>query len=84
MLKFRLTETEKEAFLELLTSEGYSTLVTKILPTLLEDRATRVITQNVDSQESLLILAMKRAEYEGSKKLAAEIADLKNLVKIRK
>lgn len=77
MVRYKLSEEQKELFLELMSSESFELLVTKIVPVLIEDRAHRVLTQQVDSDSDLLKLAIKRAEYEGAKRLLADLEGLK-------
>jgi len=76
MLKFRLTEDEKDVFTELVKSEGFILLLDKILPALIAARGDRVLTQSVNEQSDLLKLALVKAEFDGCKKLAADVANL--------
>lgn len=80
-LKGKLSDEEAEALSDLMDTEGFAVLVTKILPMLNEARVERVITQTVAEQSDLLKLGLARAELDGARKLAKEIASLKNVAR---
>lgn len=79
-LKGKLTDEEADFLSELISSEGFAVLVNKVLPVLIEARANRVLTQSIAEQHDLLKLAIERAEYDGAKKFAKDIGELKQLV----
>lgn len=80
VLKGKLTDDEADLLSELISSDGFTVLANKVLPALLEARVARVLTQSIADQSDLLKLAIERAEYDGAKKFAKDIGELKQLV----
>ena len=76
MSVYNLSDEQAELLAELVDSEGFVILTTKVLPVLLEARVARVLTQTVESQTDLFPLALERAKLDGAKKLAKDIAEL--------
>lgn len=62
---------------ELVDMEAFVVLVNKVLPVLIEARVDRVLTQNITTQTDLLTLGIARAELDGAKRLAMDVAKLK-------
>lgn len=73
----KLSEEERDLLRELVDTEAFAVLVNKMLPVLIEARAERVLTQTITTQADLLALAVTRAEFDGAKRLAMDVAKLK-------
>lgn len=73
----KFSEEERDLLRELVDTEAFAVLVNKLLPVLIEVRADRVLTQNITTQADLLTLALNRAELDGAKRLAMDVAKLK-------
>ena len=81
MLKLRMSADEAEQLEELINSDGFAVLLKKVLPALIEVRRERVFTQDLTEAEAFTKLAILKAEADGGKKLATEIAELKKILK---
>ena len=77
----KLTLDESEQLVELLDMDGFKVLVNKVLPALLEGRRQRLFSQELTTVESFTKLALLRAEIDGAKRLAVDVADLKKALK---
>lgn len=77
----KLTLDESEQLAELIDMDGFKVLVNKVLPALLDSRRQRLFSQELTTVESFTQLAMLRAEIDGAKRLAADVADLKKALK---
>jgi hypothetical protein len=73
----KLGEEEAEALEDFLDSDSYKVLVDKVLPALIDQCNSRILNIQVTDQQALLRLAILKAEYDGAKRLAADIKALK-------